>query len=171
METRNHRFRRLATSRMSHVYQDMNLIANLGNNTSKYFLTPNEVSELFSAYQAKGDEVHQYFQSPVTLVNTVIPVFTFTTNESVPEADQHKHEQARKLATQRMSRVFATARLIANLSNRNNYSFTPAEVSELFAGYRAKGEAVEQRFTVLETSFTFSTSATPDKNEDQNKSR
>lgn len=149
---------------MTHIYQDMNLIANLASNTGKYFLTPKEISELFSEYQAKGDEVHRYFQSSATLVNSVIPTFTFTTNEPVPDESRHKHDLGRKLAAQRMSRVFSNARLIANLSNTSNYSYTSEEISELFAGYRAKGEKIEQRFTSLETSFSFSTPEPSDKN-------
>lgn len=60
-ETRQEKFRRIAEKRMSRVFSDMSLIANLSNR-KHYTYSIQEVDELFKAYEEKGKEIRDYFE-------------------------------------------------------------------------------------------------------------
>ena len=61
-ETRQEKFRRIATKRMSRIFSNMNLIANLSNKKN-YMYSQQKVDELFQAYHDKGKEIRAYFES------------------------------------------------------------------------------------------------------------
>lgn len=152
METRNDKFRRLAQKRMSTLYQDMNKIANLANNT-RYEATAADIEELATKYHTQGLNIRAYFDAPMTLWNELPTDFTF--DNTAPPVNAEKHRLFRELATKRMENVFLDARLIVNLSNKSNYTFSPQEVDLLMDGYENKGIEVFNRFMPLKTEFRF----------------
>lgn len=60
--------------------------------------------------------------------------------------NQEKHRKFQRLATLRGERVLKDLRLVGNLSNRNNYEYTDAEVKLLFA-------AIEEELKLARYSF------------------
>ncbi|WP_127848617.1 hypothetical protein [Lacticaseibacillus hulanensis] len=151
-ETRNEKFRRLAEKRMSQLYLDMNKLANLAYN-SRYEATLADIQELFRKYHKQGLAIRAYFDSPMTLWNELPTSFAFENTE--PATDDKKHALFRELATKRMEAVFLDARLIVNLSNKSNYTYSPQEVDLLLDGYEAKGTEIFNRFIPLKEKFKF----------------
>ncbi len=152
-ETRQERFRRIAERRMSRIFSNMNLIANLSSRKN-YIYSEQEVNELFQAYMEKGKEVRKYFDSSITLKNTINSDFKFSESEGKTMSD--KEEKFRRVAENRMSRVFSDMGLIANLSNRKHYTYSVQEVDELFQAYEDKGREIRAYFEPLKKEFTFS---------------
>lgn len=151
-ETRNERFRRIAERRMSRIFSNMNLIANLSSKKN-YMYSNQEVNELFQAYMAKGKEIRMYFDSPITLKNNAKSDFKFSENNKEKSV---KEDKFRRIAENRMSRVFSDMNLIANLSNRKHYTYSVQEVDELFQAYEDKGIEIRAYFEPLKEEFTFS---------------
>lgn len=178
---KNIKFKRNAERRMSRIFVTMNTINKL-TRQQQYAYTQAEVDDLFTQYQEKGREVRKYFDAPKTLWNEVQPEFRFNPEilakaqtqmalaevERVKEAKNSpanakrssaniitKHDRFVDLATARMSKVFADMRLIANLSNKSNYSYSTEEVDYMFAAYAEKGRVVAERFETLKEEFTF----------------
>ncbi|WP_160197751.1 hypothetical protein [Senegalia massiliensis] len=52
-----------------------------------------------------------------------------------------------KLSEQRMTRIYQTANLIANLSNTTNYTYSKEEINELFSVYFEQGEKIKDFFS------------------------
>lgn len=151
-ETRQEKFRRIAEKRMSRIFSNMNLIANLSSKKN-YMYSEQEVTELFEAYRKKGEEIRKYFDSPITLKNNAISIFKFSEDNTKKNV---KEEKFRKIAENRMSRVFSDMSLIANLSNRKHYTYSIQEVDELFQAYEEKGLEIKAYFETLKENFTFS---------------
>lgn len=151
-ETRQEKFRRIAEKRMSRIFSNMNLIANLSSKKN-YMYSEQEVTELFEAYRKKGEEIRKYFDSPITLKNNAISIFKFSEDNTKKNV---KEEKFRKIAENRMSRVFSDMSLIANLSNRKHYTYSIQEVDELFQAYEEKGLEIKAYFEPLKENFTFS---------------
>lgn len=151
-ETRQEKFRRIAEKRMTRIFTDMNLIANLSSKKN-YMYSEQEVNELFEGYMKKGEEVKKYFESPITLKNNTISNFKFLENNNEKNI---KEEKFRKIAENRMSRVFSDMSLIANLSNKKHYTYSIQEVDELFQAYEEKGLEIKAYFEPLKEEFTFS---------------
>ncbi|ELU5587512.1 hypothetical protein SCB17_001944 [Clostridium perfringens] len=151
-ETRQEKFRRIAEKRMSRIFSNMNLIANLSSKKN-YMYSEQEVTELFEAYKKKGEEIRKYFDSPITLKNNTISTFKFSEDNNKKNV---KEEKFRKIAENRMSRVFSDMSLIANLSNRKHYTYSIQEVDELFQAYEEKGLEIKAYFEPLKENFTFS---------------
>ncbi|XZJ61073.1 hypothetical protein ACSXEL_05275 [Clostridium perfringens] len=151
-ETRQEKFRRIAEKRMSRIFSNMNLIANLSSKKN-YMYSEQEVNELFEAYRKKGEEIRKYFDSPITLKNNTISIFKFSEDNTKKNI---KEEKFRKIAENRMSRVFSDMSLIANLSNRKHYTYSIQEVDELFQAYEEKGLEIKAYFEPLKEVFTFS---------------
>lgn len=151
-ETRQEKFRRIAEKRMSRIFTNMNLIANLSSKKN-YTYSEHEVNELFEAYMKKGQETKKYFESPITLKNNTISNFEFSEDNNKKSI---KEEKFRKIAENRMSRVFSDMSLIANLSNRKHYTYSIQEVDELFKAYEEKGKEIRAYFEPLKEKFTFS---------------
>lgn len=151
-ETRNEKFHRLAEKRMSKLFVDMNKIANLAVN-SRYEATLADIQELFEKYHTEGLAMRAYFDSPMTLWNELPTRFVFENTE--PAVDAKKHTLFRELAAKRMETVFLDARLIVNLSNKSNYTYSPQEVDLLMDGYDAKGTEIYNRFIPLKERFSF----------------
>lgn len=59
---------------------------------------------------------------------------------------ESKHDRFRRLAEQRVNRALKELRLIANLSNRNNYDYTEEEVKNLIS-------ALERELKVTRAAF------------------
>lgn len=156
-ETRSEKFRRLSENRMSRIFVNMNLIANLSNRKNYSFLNE-EIDELFKAFEDKGKEISNYFKGSIDMKVTTKVVFTFNTELTEEELEDPKRIKFRKLAEQRMSRVFHDMSLIANLSNRSHYTYTLQEVDELFQGYEEKGERIKLYFEPLTEEFKYSNS-------------
>lgn len=151
-ETRQEKFRRIAEKRMSRIFSNMNLIANLSSKKN-YMYSEQEVTELFEAYRKKGEEIRKYFDSPITLKNNAISIFKFSEDNTKKNV---KEEKFRKIAENRMSRVFSDMSLIANLSNKKHYTYSIQEVDELFQAYEEKGLEIKAYFEPLKENFTFS---------------
>lgn len=150
-ESREEKFIRIAEKRMSRIFSQMNLIANLSSK-KHYSYTDNEIKELFQAYENKGKEIKGFFE-PSSNIN-----FPLSTEFNFSNATEQEEKGAkfRKLAESRMSKVFNDMNLIANLSNRKNYSYNPLQISELFQGYEDKGKEIKLFFEPLNDKFTFS---------------
>ena len=57
-----------------------------------------------------------------------------------------KADSFRRLATQRVNKTLNDLRLIGNLSNTSNYTFTPEEVDAIFAALRSGVSDCKKRF-------------------------
>lgn len=155
MESRNQKFRRLGANRMTRIFQVMNLIANLSS--PQYIYTEDDIFEIFSTYRELGKASQKYFQETGPIRYNEMPDnFVFINQSTTKPELRAAHERFRRLAEKRMSRVVHTLRLITNLSDRSNYTYSPREVTELFVAYKEKGQAVEALFAPLETEFSFS---------------
>ncbi|WP_238907165.1 hypothetical protein [Clostridium sp. YIM B02506] len=151
-ETRQEKFRRIAERRMSRIFSNMNLIANLSSKKN-YMYSNQEITELFEAYMKKGAEIRKYFDSPITLKNNTISNFKFSEDNKEKSV---KEDKFRRVAENRMSRVFSDMTLIANLSNKKHYTYSVQEVDELFQAYEEKGLEIRAFFEPLKEKFTFS---------------
>lgn len=154
METRNDKFRRLSELRLSRIFQNMNLIANLS--APKYTYTNDDIEELFNTYQKLGVIAREYFNGP-TRYNEMPSSFEFTNSSTEPSKPEINHERFRRLAENRMSRVVRDLRLLCNLSDKSNYSYSDDEINELFNAYSEKGREVKIFFTDLTDEFHFKT--------------
>lgn len=152
METRNDKFRRLAELRLSRILQTMNLIANLS--APQYVYTPEDILELFNMYQTMGNAAQTYFQG-TTRYNEMPSNFMFSNTAMVAPESATAHDRFRRLAEKRMSRVLHDLRLLVNLSDKSNYSYSATEVSQLFNAYTSKGREIAALFAPLTTEFHF----------------
>ena len=59
----------------------------------------------------------------------------------------HRHKKFIELSEQRMTRIFQTANLIANLSNTTNYLYSKEEINELFIVYFNEGKTIKECFS------------------------
>ena len=66
METRNDKFRRLSTARMTKVFSILNILRNQSDK-SKYSFSKSDIEELFGALEQKGEEIKELFTSPFGL--------------------------------------------------------------------------------------------------------
>jgi hypothetical protein len=130
----------------------MNLIANLAR--PQYSYTPEDVTEIFNAYQQAGNEARAYFSGP-TRFNKMDVTFTFANQSVVSDEEAISHAKFRQLAEKRICRVLRDLRLVVNLSDKSSYAFTETEVEELFAGFTEKGRNVAARFSPLVEEFHF----------------
>ena len=58
----------------------------------------------------------------------------------------HKSDKFVKLANNRVNRVFKQLQLIANLSNRCHYDYTPDEVNQILNAIEKEVASVKERF-------------------------
>ncbi len=164
-EAKHKNFRRLAEKRMTRVFSSMNLVANLSNKNN-YMYCIQEVEELFQAYETKGIEIKKFFLvdeneeeiktgtiSKVPEKKSLDANFSFSNENNFLEA---KNIKFRSIAEKRINRVFSDMNLIANLSIKNNYTYTPQEITELFDAYQEKGKEIKKYFEPLKEEFTFS---------------
>lgn len=154
-ETRQEKFRRIATKRMSRIFSNMNLIANLSNKKN-YMYSQQKVDELFQAYHDKGKEIRAYFESQSPSQPLKEPYFKFIENTERNTSMETKEEKFKRVAENRMKKVFSDMNLIANLSNRKHYTYSVQEVEELFQAYHDKGKEVQAYFEPLKEEFSFS---------------
>lgn len=150
---RHQKFREISERRMTRVFENMNLIANLSNKKNYEYVVNEEIEELFYSYRKKGEEIKSYFENNVSTKPTVTE-FKFL-EESDIEVLGSKRKKFRELAESRMTKVFQDMNLIANLSNKTNYTYTIQEVDELFQAYEEKGRMVESRFLPLIKEFKY----------------
>lgn len=88
---------------------------------------------------------------------SLITNFSFLDNNEISNSKDIKNIKFRSIAEKRMTRIFSDMNLIANLSNRNNYSYTSQEIMELFKAYEDKRKEVKIFFRPqLTEKFTFS---------------
>ena len=144
-ESRNEKFRRLASLRMTRIFQTVNLLANLSNKVN-YSYDKNEIAELFEAYYKKGQETRAFFEkiSPKAKLATE---FRFSNTDKVLN---NKEEKFKRLAEQRLTKIFEDLELISRLSNRKHYTYSAQEVDALFTAYEEKGEEIRVCFEPLE---------------------
>lgn len=150
MESRHEKFRRIAENRLSRVFSTMSLIENLANKRY-YDYTIDEVNEMFEAYKEKGIEIRAYFEATAEK-KELTKTFTFKTDNKIRN---EKNDKFREISQSRLSKVFADMNLLANLSNKSNYTYYETEIEEIFEAYREKGIATKGRFIVI-NEFTFS---------------
>lgn len=168
--SRHENFRRIAEKRMTRIFLNMNLIANLSNRNN-YEYSIKETEMIFQAYEDKGNEIKKFFQVFDTLEDhtkedilddtpekkSLITNFSFLDNNEISNSKDIKNIKFRSIAEKRMTRIFSDMNLIANLSNRNNYSYTSQEIMELFKAYEDKGKEIKIFFRPqLTEKFTFS---------------
>ena len=55
-------------------------------------------------------------------------------------------EKFKRLAEQRVNKTIKTVRLIGNLANRSNYSYSDSDVSKIFDALNAEIKACKARF-------------------------
>ncbi|HFK1792707.1 TPA: hypothetical protein ACGXGE_005603 [Bacillus pacificus] len=151
-ETRKEKFRRIAEKRMTRIFSDMNLIANLSNRNN-YVYSSQEVEEFFRAYEDKGKEIRAYFELDIPVKQPLSTTFSFSDNNDSKEV---KNTKFKSIAEKRMTRMFSDMNLIANLSNKKNYTYTAQEIDELFQAYEDKGKEIKRYFEPLKEEFTFS---------------
>ncbi|MEC1179048.1 hypothetical protein P9B03_11190 [Metasolibacillus meyeri] len=149
---RHQKFCEISERRMTRVFENMNLIANLSNKKNYEFVNE-EIEELFYSYRKKGEEIKSYFENNVSIKPTVTE-FKFLGKSNI-EILEPKRKKFRELAESRMTKVFQDMNLIANLSNKTNYTYTIQEVDELFQAYEEKGRMVESRFLPLIKEFKY----------------
>lgn len=150
---RHQKFREISERRMTRVFENMNLIANLSNKKNYEYVVNEEIEELFFVYREKGEEIKSYFENNIG-VKPAITEFKFS-RKSDFEILEPKRKKFRELAEARMTKVFLDMNLIANLSNKTNYTYTIQEVDELFQAYEEKGRMVESRFLPLIKEFKY----------------
>lgn len=137
MESARHEtFIRLAEERMSRIYQTANLLSNLS--TFRYVYTKNEMEEFWNSYFENGKQIESLFKGgeEAAALSGKKLEFAFSTPGV---KDEPKNETFRRLATLRMNKILSNLKLIGNLRNKKNYSYTPEEVDILFTAYREKG--------------------------------
>ena len=61
--------------------------------------------------------------------------------------DESKNERFKRLAKQRGDRILKDIALLGNLSNKNNYSYSDAEVNKFFAAIETELRIAKMRFT------------------------
>ncbi len=154
-ESRHEKWRRLATNRMNRIFKNMNLIRNCSD-VNYYAYSAQDVEEIFQAYENKGKEIRAYFDSPITLKLSLDTSFSFLNENENNDLAEDKHSKFKRVIEKRLTRVWKDLNLIANLSNRNNYTFTKQEVDELFQAYEDKGREIRAYFEPLKEEFTFS---------------
>lgn len=59
-----------------------------------------------------------------------------------------KHDKFKRLAKQRGDRVLKDLELLGNLSNRNNYDYSEADVRKLFSALEEELRTAKVRFNV-----------------------
>jgi len=57
-----------------------------------------------------------------------------------------KHAKFRQLAEKRVTNALKALQLVGNLSNRNNYSYEPEEVSKIISALESELKAVKSKF-------------------------
>jgi hypothetical protein len=62
--------------------------------------------------------------------------------------NETKHDKFKRLAKQRGDRTLKDLKLIANLSNRNNYDFTEEDVRILFSAIDDELKAAKSQFSI-----------------------
>lgn len=153
-ETRQEKFRRIAENRMTRIFVNMNLIANLSNR-NQYEYTENDINELFKAYDDKGNEVRAFFEPDYYPTQPLKNSFSFSGILEKSNGKETRQEKFRRVAENRMNRIYADMNLIANLSNRKNYTYSIQEVDELFQAYDDKGNEIQAFFEPLKEKFEF----------------
>lgn len=61
-------------------------------------------------------------------------------------SEETKDERFKRLAKQRGERVLKDLQLLGNLSNRNNYEYSDAEVRKLFSALEEELRSAKSRF-------------------------
>ncbi|MED1287269.1 hypothetical protein [Bacillus mycoides] len=150
MESRHEKFRRIAENRLSRVFSTMSLIENLANKRY-YDYTIDEVQELFGAYKEKGIEIREYFEATAEK-KELTRNFTFKTDNKIRN---EKNDKFREIAQSRLSKVFSDMNLLANLSNKSNYTYHEVEIEEMFEAFIEKGIETKGRF-IVRNEFKFS---------------
>lgn len=144
-ESRNEKFKRLASQRMTRIFQTGNLLANLSNRAN-YSYDKNVIDELFEAYFKKGQETKAFFEK-------IPPKEKFATEFKFSNTDKvfnNKEEKFKRLAEQRLTKIFKDLELISRLSNRKHYTYSAQEIDALFTAYEEKGEEIRICFEPLE---------------------
>jgi len=150
MESRHEKFRRLAENRLSRVFSTLSLLENLANKRY-YDYTIDELNEMFEAIEKKGIEIKSYFEASAEK-KELTKTFTFKTENKIKNK---KNDKFREIAENRLSKIFTDMNLIANLSNKSNYTYHDEEIEELFRAYEEKVIATKGRF-IVKKSFKFS---------------
>ncbi|QTB26600.1 hypothetical protein [Lysinibacillus sphaericus] len=154
-ETRQEKFRRIAETRMSRIFSDLNLMANLSNK-KHYEYSSQDVKEIFDALYNKGRDVRTYFEDYSSSRQPLSKSFSFSNKEGKIQEKETKEEKFRRIAETRISRIFVDMNLIANLSNKKHYKYSIQEVDELFTAYENKIREIQFYFEPLTQNFTFS---------------
>ncbi|MDU1847566.1 MAG: hypothetical protein E6778_18725 [Niallia nealsonii] len=152
--SRHLNFIKLAEQRMTRIFQTANLIANLSS-VSKYTFTREEIEEFWNAYYEMGERTKNVFYmsryEPISDIE-----FKF---ETLEQENNNKNINFRRLAEQRLSKIFKNLSLISRLANRKNYTFTYEEIDFLFSSYVEKGLEIKRFFephlNPLSDEFTF----------------
>lgn len=152
METRNEKFRRLSEARMTKVFSILNILRNQSDK-SKYSFSESDIEELFGALEQKGEEIKEFFTSPITL-KTVNLRNTF--QYSTINKNNDKEVSFKKLSTARVEKIFSLMNLLANLSNKSNYNYNDWEVEELFSAYDDEVKKCKIFFEERRTIFRYS---------------
>ncbi|MEE3747321.1 hypothetical protein V2H31_10595 [Streptococcus suis] len=152
METRNEKFRRLSEARMTKVFSILNILRNQSDK-SKYSFSESDIEELFGALEQKGEEIKEFFTSPIT-IKTVNLRNTF--QYSTINKNNDKEVSFKKLSTARVEKVFSLMNLLANLSNKSNYNYNDWEVEELFSAYDDEVKKCKIFFEERRTIFRYS---------------
>ena len=152
METRNEKFRRLSEARMTKVFSILNILRNQSDK-SKYTFSKSDIEELFGALEQKGEEIKEFFTSPIT-IKTVNLKNSF--HYSVVDTNNDKEVAFKKLSTARVEKIFSLMNLLANLSNKSNYNYSDWEVEELFSAYDEEVRKCKVFFEEKRTVFKYS---------------
>ena len=60
--------------------------------------------------------------------------------------DENKHQRFERLATKRVNNTLHQLRLIGNLSNQSNYSYTQKDINKLFLVIKKQLSVVQGKF-------------------------
>ena len=152
METRNEKFRRLSEARMTKVFSILNILRNQSDK-SKYTFSKSDIEELFGALEQKGEEIKEFFTSPIT-IKTVNLKKSF--HYSMVDTSNDKEVAFKKLSTARVEKIFSLMNLLANLSNKSNYNYSDWEVEELLSAYDEEVRKCKVFFEEKRTVFKYS---------------
>lgn len=152
METRNEKFRRLSEARMTKIFSIINILRNQSDK-SKYSFSKTDIEELFGALEQKGEEVKEFFTSSVTMKTVNLKQeFSYSTIDT----SNAKEVSFKKLSTARVGKIFSLMNLLANLSNKSNYSYSDWEIEELFTAYDDEVKKCKVFFEEKRTVFKYS---------------
>lgn len=150
-ETPNDKFIRLAESRMTRIFVNLNLMCNCSVK-SNYEFNQTQVKQIFTTLFSRGEDVKKCFERNID--NEPLEI-GFSLSKDV-ENSSKKSIKFHEISEKRISKILQDLNLIGNLANKKHYRYTDQEVDELFEAYFEQCHIVKSHFEEIEMEFKFS---------------